>query len=143
MSYTLKDMDREIDDRVGKALEAGPGPAKFELVDLLLKAHKDLEGVDVDFALCAMAYTITARVEKYFQRMKASPEERGQWTLPGCKRLQDRYLVTRDVTRPVLLDDMTAEEIRAKADEHLGMARGHEEHAKELLEYLRQREMNE
>lgn len=110
------------------------------IVHEVVRRHQGIVGPDSDFyVLCA--YEHVHRTVREVLRSRRSDEERPEPAhadlFPGFKRLQRSYTIPRgDEQVVVRLEQMTPEEIRAKARELRSMATGAMAHAQELEDYM-------
>lgn len=137
--YSLGMVDDEIKAKVAWLEENNGAVVEKEwLTNAVMSDHSDVTGDDADFAVCLARSAVADRVDRYFRSVKISTDipDPAQDPLPGFKRVQKKYVFERDGKQVIVpVDDMTDEEIDAKADEHRAMGRGHFAHADELLRY--------
>ena len=141
MSYTIKDMDREINEKIDE-YGADSGIEKLELIAQVVSEHSEISGEDEDCARCCVLSTVTVRVERAFRNIKKQEKEPddNQQTLPGYEHIQERYIVDGGNGDLIAIhaDRMTSEQLRRKAEQLSSMARGLNAHADELLRYARE-----
>lgn len=129
----LQEVEKVIEGRLS---EKQPTPATW-IVLAVLAAHQDIHGEDEPFyALCGEEH-VRDTVRKAIQKYKVTPEGApDQLILPGCERMQKRYLVDRDNDQVIVpVELMTDAELIAKEDELGSMAAGCLQHQKELRRY--------
>lgn len=136
--YSISDLDAEIAQEA-ESMVNGETPKNW-LIQAVLKKHQRIEGPDAEMAFACMRETVANRVNKYFSALKANQINDPQLPLPGFKRLQQRYVITRRGQQAIVaIHNMTDAEIEAKAIEMDMMAEGCREHARELRRYIRRR----
>lgn len=112
------------------------------IANLVMSNHRDVSGEDAEFyVLCGWAHVKTA-VRAVVRSFKPEPEDvpDAQIVLPGFERLQTKYHCERNgKSWLVPIDELTDEEIDAKAHEYETMAEGCRLHAAELRRYKNQR----
>jgi len=135
--------EKDLFDEVQAIVDANQCAIKTDwLANSVMSRHSDISGSDKDFyVLCAWAHVKTAVravVRRY--RPEATEEPDRQIVLPGFDRLQVKYHVERnDESYLVPIDELTDQEIDAKAAEYERMAEGCRLHAAELRRYKRDR----
>lgn len=144
--YTLKDLDKEIGEHVALIQGSNGGSVdKHFLIQSVLNEHSLPDDVEDGFWICTARELVSLRVNRHWQRLKASetvPD--AQLIFPGYERLQRQYLTERDGRSvAVRVEDMTSEELEKKAAELESMSEGLIQHAEEIRRYLRQRDMGE
>lgn len=136
----------EVRSIIDRAVEQGEAsPPQAWLVHSVVQAHQQIEGGDKDFYVCCAYGHVATCVRKALRLEKETEmQDNEELLLPGFKRLHRRYSVERGgEQRVVPVDAMTPRELRAKAQEYVGQARGLNEHADELIRYATQREARE
>lgn len=141
--YSSEQLTEEVQRVFDEFVTTGRSIHVDWLANSILSHHQDIHGSDKDFyTLCAYAHvktTIRAVVRK------SKPSESGiahipQLVLPGFERLQTHYHVDRDNEICLIrIDELSDEEIEAKAREYEAMAEGCRLHALELRRYQIQR----
>lgn len=131
-------IDAEITDFV-RDLIAQQQPVKTDwVVHGLMQQHQGLEGEDAPFYLtCAYGFVRT-RVRGVLRKLGLVVEldDDTQPALPGWQHLQQAYVVERDQASHIVpIEQMSFEEIMAKADEYRVMGQGCFSHADELVRY--------
>src|SRR5258706_8643914 len=139
MPYTRKDLTQEINSEIDDRLASGQAINVSWLIQSILAIHPedDLS----DFSKCARFEFVNDEVGRCVRRFKEpEPEELAQLTLPGFKKLQKAYRLTRnDEAIIVPIEAMSDDELEAKAIEHDEASRGHRTHARELRRYIKAR----
>lgn len=137
----MRDIRREVEVAIDAALEAGEVVRKPWLVQRLLSRKAKPLGPDADFYLVTAQDSLDQLVGRVLRAMKNREDENaGQETFPGWEKLQRRYLVDRDGPCIVPIEQLTVEEIRAKASELQALGDGAYAHADELNRYADERE---
>lgn len=140
---TQPELTREVEAVVEKRLAEKETIPTSWLIHAVVKRFPDLRGADAPFyRLCAFGHVgdtvravLRARKEK-----EAEPDAGAGDLFPGLTRVQRAYTITRDDEQTVVpTEDMTDEEIRAKAAELDRFGRGAIKHGEELLKYLKMR----
>jgi hypothetical protein len=139
MVYTRKELTAEINEAIESLLAKGSTVVVAWLVQLILKNHPDEAATD--FSQCARYEFVNDEVGRCVRKFKEpEPDELAQLTLPGFKRLQKAYRITRDDDQIIVpIEAMTDDELLAKAEEHDLMSKGHRTHAREIRRYVSQR----
>jgi len=140
--YTYKDLTAEITDKVEAFLTANRVCHPDWVTEALMQDHADLSGGDEECALFSMRANFRNEVRRHINRFKLTPELAAdpQLVLPGFRRLQMAYLVTRDSQQvAVPVQSLTNVEIEAKCIELVSMSNGCLEHVEELRRYLADR----
>lgn len=138
-AYSVKDLQSEIAKKI-EWLKCNNGSTLHPdwITGAVLSDHQDIHGADRDFYACCTRLEVRnetrRQLNRYRAKAEAEPDE--QLTLEGFNRLQEYYLVDRDETQvAVRIDNLSDEEIDAKAVEYESMGRGCFEHAQELYRY--------
>ena len=139
MTYSLKDLDRELFDAIAAA-GADAGIEKMELIAEVLSAHNEISGEDEHFARVCVAQTVEARAERAFRLIKKTEDpdaDAHQPGLPGYEYLQARYIVEMEDGRHIAInvDRMTPDHLKRKYYQHWASERGHAAHKAELKRY--------
>lgn len=139
MSYSSKELRREIKNIVVGRLERGDSIIRAWLVREVLVQHPLPEMEDVDFNELCRNIAVVQEVRHVLRELKLSSEKEegvsgaGELPLPGYKHLQRGYPIERDgeiVIVPIFA--MSRQEIEERAEKYMAMAKGCEAHAEEL-----------
>jgi hypothetical protein len=138
-----QELMREVETVITERLADGKPTPMTWLVTEVLNRHQDIAGADVPFfQLCGYEHVRDTVREVFRLRKGNEAESEAQADLfPGYTHVQRSYTISRDGEQMVVrLEQMTADEIRSKASELRGFAMGAMAHARELDEYLKERE---
>ena len=136
------DVTREIRDFVQSRIDAGVIVRVEWLTTEILAAKSNIEGDDAEFYEACAVHFIKDRVKRvigdYEPQARQTPE---QLTLDGFQHMQKAYTVERrGETVLVPVDQLSFDEIEARACEYEAMAEGCVAHAQELRVYNRSRQ---
>lgn len=139
-AYSIKDLQEEIAKKI-EWLQRNNGATLHPdwITNAVIADHPHISGEDKDFYTCCSRAEVRNETRRQLNRYRAKPdaEPDPQLTLEGFDRLQQYYLVDRDETQvAVRIDQLTDEEIYAKAAEYEAMGRGCFQHAQELYRYV-------
>jgi hypothetical protein len=139
-----RDLNHAVYGVIEQRLANGKIVDRREVTDEVLDSFPipDFEGAD--FYVGWAARGIDQILCKYVTRLKREQEEEGVAKqvplLPGFKRLQTHYPVTRKgQTLLVPITDLTSLEIQAKVEQFVRASEGNKEHA---IEFVRWHELN-
>lgn len=136
--YSFAEVQREIAAKI-EWLKDNNGPVLHPdwITQAVMADHADVDGKDADFHLCCSRAQVRNEVRQQLNKFK--PQETPtatQLVLEGFERLQHYYLVPRDGEQvAVRIDELSDEEIDAKAEEQETMGRACFQHADELRRY--------
>lgn len=133
---------QEIRSLVQEKLDAGVCVRAEWFTAEILTAKNRIEGEDADFYVSCAAQILPQIVKRVIGQYDPKPVTDRQLLLPGFEHLQKAYTVQRGgevVLVPV--DQLTDDEIEARALEYEAMAMGCRAHAKELRVYRRTRKL--
>lgn len=136
---STRDVTGEIRKIVRERVDSGIVVRVEWLTQEILSMKDRIEGDDADFYIaCGVSFikdTVKRVIGDY--QPKAADRQSDQIVMPGFDHLQKAYTVERGgETVLVPVDQLSMEEIEARALELEGMARGCIAHAKELRSYL-------
>jgi len=138
--YSFSDAQREIVAKIQWLIENNGSVLHPEFIaHAVVGDHPDVNGEDADFYKCCSFAKIRDEVRQQVNRMKIATEKQEgseQLVMPGFDYLQQRYFVDRD-NEPciVRIEEMTDDELEAKAQEREAMGRACFAHADELRRY--------
>jgi hypothetical protein len=147
MAFSPSDLYSEVLKIIAEHSVDGAVIGRAWLVALVLKTHpiKRHQKKDPDdFSICCRHLAVAASVDKALARLKhqdeggADPDtiEFDLPRLPGFKHLRKIYPLRRDgLIYLVPIEQMTDEELTAKADTYDKASEGYAEHAQELRRY--------
>lgn len=139
--YSFPDAQRELSAKIQWLIDNNGAVLHPRFIaHAVIDDHPDVNGEDVDFYKIVTFEKLRDEVRQQINRMKVKTEEEqessAQLVMPGFDYLQHRYFVPRDgETCIVKIEDMTDEEIEAKAKEREAMGRACFAHADELRRY--------
>ena len=143
MPYSPKDLEDEIRRIIAARSAAGAFVSRNWLVTEVLHAHPE-ENID-EFTLCCCRMAVSSAVDKALFELllrdevpiDPGEEDEGELALrlPEWRHLRPVYPVRRDGVSLVPLDQMTDDEIEAKAETYEGSSRPRAAHAAELRRY--------
>jgi hypothetical protein len=135
------DLIKEITAVIEARLAAGDAAAATWVTQEVVAQHSQPEHTDSAwFELCAYE-AVRAAVRTVLRRFQPPAEVADeQIVLPGFERLQKAYLVERESEQQIVrIDQLTSDELDAKADELERIGEGCYQHAKELRRYKKER----
>lgn len=144
---TQPELSRIVETIVEKRLGEKETVPTTWLIHAVVKKFPDVRGDDVGFyRLCAFGHvgdTVRAVLRARKER-ETKPDADEDDLFPGLDRVQRAYTIPRtvgDETEQIVVptEDMTDDEIRAKAAELDRFGRGAIAHGEELLKYLKMR----
>lgn len=130
----------EVRKIIADKIEAGEVVVIDWLTHEIIAGKDGIEGPDTEFyRVCAFIH-VKDVVRRCVGKYDSKPATDRQLTLPGFDHLQVAYTVMRhgDIVL-VPVDQLTNEEIEARALEYEAMAEGCRAHARELRSYRRER----
>lgn len=138
--YSFSDVQREISAKIQWLIDNNGAVLHPQFIAHSVESdHPDVTGADAEFYKCCSFAKLRDEVRQQINRMKVKTEEQDgveQLVMPGFDHLQQRYFISRDgETCIVKIDDMTDDEIEAKAKEREAMGRACYAHADELRRY--------
>lgn len=118
-----------IDEKV----EAGEIVQVRWIVHEIVASRSEIDGYDADFYRACAFEVITKVAKECIGKYEATPQASAQLVMDGFEYAQKAYPVERSGDRVLVpTDQMTVEELNARADEYERMAAGCRLHAKEL-----------
>jgi hypothetical protein len=137
----ITNIKREIREMIADCVGRGEVRDVSYYVNHIMAQYSDIEGSDVDFYLICTRHRIkdivSATIGKFEPKQKQST---GQLVLDGFEHLQIAYTFERE-GRTVLvpIDKCTDLELMQRAKEYDDMAKGCQNHARELRGYVSDR----
>jgi hypothetical protein len=137
--YSFTQVQREIAAKI-EWLKDNNGPFLHPdwITTAVMSDHPDVDGKDADFHICCSRAQVRNEVCQQLNKFKpaADPLAPMQLVIEGFERLQHYYLVPRDGEQVgVRVDELSDDEIEAKAVEQETMGRACFQHADELRRY--------
>lgn len=139
--YSFADAQREISAKIQWLIENNGSVLHPRFIaHSVVSDHPDVNGEDADFYKVVSYEKLRDEVRQQINRMKVKTDDeqdsQQQLLMPGFDYLQRRYFVPRDgETCIVKIEEMSDEEIEAKAKEREAMGRACFAHADELRRY--------
>jgi hypothetical protein len=133
----IKDIKDLIRDLVANKIDANQLVNMEWTVTDVLNQFSDIEGNDVDFYLITARHYVNEQVKNCIKKYEPNDVEAGgQIVLEGFEYLQKAYPIVRGETRVLVpIQQMTYEELCAKAQEKYTMAKGSNAHGDEIMHY--------
>jgi hypothetical protein len=137
----IKAINASIEKMVSDKIQNGQPVAMSWVTQEIIEAHNDIEGPDTEFYIVCARHYISDQVKRQIKKYEPSDSASdAQLIMEGFEHLQKAYPVERDDERVIMpIDMMTDEEVEKRAEEYKAMAAGCLNHAKELIQYLEQR----
>lgn len=138
---TQDDLDREVNSIINSRLAAKQAAPLTWIKTAVLDKHPGLSGADrAWYHFCASGHVEDA-VRNALRKFKDTEDEPDrQMLLPGHERLQKAYLTDRNEESTLVpIDQMTSQELLAKAKVYRKLGRGCYQHADELERYAEDR----
>lgn len=138
--YSFSDVQREIGAKIQWLIKNNGSVLHPQFIaHSVASDHPDVDGADADFYKCCSFAKLRDEVRQQINRMKVKTEQEDgseQLVMPGFEHLQQRYFVDRDGENCIVkINEMSDDEIEAKAQEREAMGRACYAHADELRRY--------
>jgi len=139
---SIKDIKDFINSMVCSKIESGAIVNMHWATTEVLNEYANIEGQDVDFYLICARHYVSDQVKRCIKMFEPSEDQSsGQLVLDGFMHLQKAYPVDRPDGRALVpTDQLTNDELKARAAEYEKMAAGCMAHADEIRKYIRDRQ---
>jgi hypothetical protein len=134
-------MTTEVREFIAEKLAGGHTISVNWLTHEMVGQKSDIYGSDCDFyRLCAYGH-LSRVIKQCIGKYQPTPDQDRQLVLDGFDHLQTGYPVERNGERMLVpTDQISDEELLARAAEYEEMARGCRQHAKEIRAYVKARQ---
>lgn len=146
MTYeNIKDIRAFIGRYVTDRVEAGELVNQSWATADILSRYDSVEGDDKDFYLITARQWVNDEVKAAIKKFGDGPDgdtdsESQQYVLDGFAYLQKAYPIKRGEVRCIVpVEQMSDDELMAKANEKYAMARGNQTHGDEIMHYVESR----
>lgn len=132
-----RDLENELDELIQSTVLSGQTVFTSWIVKEIIDRHSEIYGDEVHWYRDRAFRDVHAVAGKIMRKYKQEEEEgENQLTLPGYRRLQRGYALTRE-SEPALvpIEDMSVNDFNCKIEQLDSMIKGCQIHKQELIEY--------